>query len=228
MPRIVAPPNLPPPTSFRPSLRSNVRISTSVASGVSRATELSGHRWLLTAQWKNLREADAGILQSFLVSMNGQANVCDLPLHAKHRDFGALLSLPSQQPWTQPLRVVQAASAGATSFIVSQNGSSSGNDLRVVLNPGDMLSIKRPDDTLAQTVMVATAVDTAAQTIAIACRPRLRLPLYPNDLVEVLRPTCRVMLASNDVALGTYTEAFFEHRVVQEFSIDFLEALRDS
>jgi hypothetical protein len=96
-------------------LKSNTQVFTSPLNGSVQTMELMGARWTGSFSWDTLQEADAALLQAFLVKLRGQANRFTLwPYHRPQpRGTIALASVTVSGAVAQLAATLNLAACGA-------------------------------------------------------------------------------------------------------------------
>lgn len=159
--------------------RSNTQVATSPLTGSVQTQELPGARWLMTVQAAAAVEVHA--LETLLVKLRGQANrVSVYPLHR-----------PTPRGTWGGTPLVQGTAQVGASLIT--DGWTAGSTLLA----GDFFAV---NGELKQVVADATANGSGVMTIVF--EPPLRASPADNAPLTLIRPTCTMMLASPEWAIG--------------------------
>lgn len=153
--------------------RSNALVHVSPLSGQVQTVELPGARWLLSLEWPPLQEADAGIWESFLASLRGQAN--------RFTAYDFLRRQP-RGTYRGTLTVSGAIAQGATAVTIAGGGAAQ------TLLRGDKLSI---GGELKMWVQDATANGSGVITGSV--EPPFRAAVSNGASVVWDRPTALFM-----------------------------------
>lgn len=166
------------PSEYSFGQRSNALVHTSPLSGSVQTVELPGARWLLSVQYANLIDPDAGLMEAFLAKLRGQAN-----------RFSAYdLRRPEPKGTLRGTLVTSGTTAaGATSVIVT--GGSAGQTVLA----GDKFAI---GGELKMAVAPATA--NGAGQVTLAVEPPFRGTHSAGATVAWSRPTALFMLTTPD------------------------------
>lgn len=179
------------------SLAPNTQSFSSPLSGAVQTIEMPGARWKASFMMENLTEADAAILQAFLVTLRGRAGRFYLYNFARMMPRGTISGTPL---------VKGAAQTGNTLII---DGCTVGSTLLA----GDYFAV---NGELKMVVANATANGSGEMTLTI--EPPLRASPADNAAVTTYQPTATFMLASDEAKWSTAPGK------ISNFPIDCIEA----
>lgn len=142
--------------------------------------ELPGARWSVSFTLSALTEADAAILQAFLVSLDGQAGRFTLHNFARPQPRGVATGTPLVK------------GSGQTGKTLITDGWTAG--VTGILKAGDFIGV---NGELKMVIADANSDGTGTATLAI--RPALRASPADNAPITIDRPTATFMLTEDSV-----------------------------
>ena len=180
------------PAAVEWGLRANTQVFTSPLNGSVQTLELPGARWAGSFTWQTLEEADATLLQAFLVKLRGQAN--RFTLHPYHRP------VPRGTIALSAVTLTSAVAALATTC--SLTGCGAGGTLKA----GDYFSVAGE---LKMAVADATA-DGAGVIATATFEPPVRASAgwSGGAAVTTNKPTATFMLSDPHVRWNTRAPVF--------------------
>ncbi len=179
------------------SLVPNTQSFGSPLSGAVQTVEMPGARWKASFMMENLTEADAALLQAFLVTLRGRAGRFYL--------FNFARSAPRGTASGTPL-VKGAAQTGNTLII-------DGCAVGATLLAGDYFAVNGE-----LKMVVANATANGAGEMTLTFEPPLRASPADNAAVTLDKPTATFMLANDELKWNTQPGKF------SSFPIDCIEA----
>jgi len=152
------------------ALQPNTQTFESPLNKTAQTYELPGAKWLFTATWANLSEADARIFKAWLAQLRGQAG----------RFYAGDLSHKTPSGCASGgVKAHAIAAAGATTLSTEWTLTSTSN----VLLPGDYIQIG------TEIKIITTAASTNGSALAILTfEPPLRTAVAINDAVTYSTP----------------------------------------
>ena len=186
------------PAEVEWGLRANTQVLTSPLNGSVQTLELPGARWFTSFMWETLEEADAALLQAFLVKLRGQANRAVLFPYHRPTPRGTIAGT---------VLANGAIAQGATTWTL--DGLTGGTTVKA----GDYLAC---GGNLVMAVADATASGGGA--ISVTVEPPTRTAIADNAAVTYTNPTSRFILQEPDVRWNTRSP------VLTNVSLAFVEA----
>lgn len=175
----------------------NTQAFQSPLSGSVQTVEMPGARWKMAFVMENLSEADAALLQAFLVRLRGRAGRFALYNFARADPRGTLRGTPL---------VKGAAQTGNTLAI---DGCTVGGTLLA----GDLFAVNGE-----LKMLVADATADGAGEMTLTFEPPLRGAPADNMALTLSKPTATFMLAADETKWNTQPGR------LSTFAIDALEA----
>lgn len=169
--------------------------------GTVQTGDTQGPRWGAMLQLRTLEEADAVLVQAFIVKLRGKAN------RALIHNFGR--PVPRGTISTSGVTVDGAVSAGATQLSLAGCGNGG------TLFTGDFFGV---GDQLLMAVDGPYTADGSGNMANVAFEHPLRAAVIHASSVTLAAPTCRMMLAGDDLDWLVHAP------VLTDISLEFEEA----
>lgn len=179
------------------SLVPNTQSFSSPLSGAVQTVEMPGARWKASFMMENLTEADAALLQAFLVTLRGRAGRFYLYNFARSAPRGTASGTP----------LVKGAAQTGNTLIID------GCAVGATLLAGDYFNV---NGELKMVVAAATANGVGEMTLTF--EPPLRSSPADNAAVTLTQPTATFMLANDELKWNTQPGKF------STFPLDCIEA----
>jgi hypothetical protein len=173
---------------------------TAPLSGETQTFENPGGRWRCSLMFPNLQEADAGLLQAWLVKLKGKANRALLHNFARPNIRGTMTGTPQVNGADQTGSSLLIELGGNAKTLLSGDFIGFGGRLKMVL-----------DDMVTDGAGIGTV--------------NIGPPIYPGEApandapITLVKPTCRMLLEDDRAAWLT------RNPVVSDIPLAFIEAI---
>lgn len=186
------------PPTVEWGIRANTQVLVSPLNGSVQTLELPGARWFTSFTWETLAEADAALLQAFLVKLRGQANRAVMYPYHRPTPRGTIAGT---------VLANGAIAQGATTWTLD------GLTAATTVKAGDYLAC---GGNLVMAVADATASGGGA--ISVTVEPPTRTAITDNAAATFSYPTANFILQDPEVKWATRSPIF------TDVSLAFVEA----
>lgn len=183
------------PLSVEWGLKSNTQIMVSPLNGSVQRLELIGARWTASFSWTGLRDADAALLEAFVVQLRGQANRATLHPYYRPQPRGtiALSGVTVSGAVAQLASTLALANCGAGATLLRGDYFAVGDELKMATadatanGSGAMsgVTFEPPVRAVAGFANGAAVVTDRPTTNFILTDPHVRWSVRPGRLTDM-------------------------------------------